>query len=212
MTEYSHELKIPKERVAVLIGSDGATKKELEEIGNIELDIDSKEGDIVLSGEDPLAVFTARDVIKAIGRGINPETAKQLFKQDYCLEIVNIMDFAKTKKDSFRLKGRVIGSEGKSRKHIESMCDVSISVYGKTISLIGEAQSVNVARRAIESLLSGSPHSNVYKWLEKQRRELQKMAIIGTQLVKEDIREEFREDGTNDTERGEDEGENTATD
>ena len=71
-----------------------------------------------------------------------------------------------------RLKGRVIGQEGKSRKIIEGLTETYISVYGKTISIIGQAENVSVARRAIESLLAGSNHATVYRWLEKKRREL----------------------------------------
>ena len=37
------ELKIPKERIAVLIGKDGEVKSRLEEKGKVKIDIDSKE-------------------------------------------------------------------------------------------------------------------------------------------------------------------------
>jgi ribosomal RNA assembly protein len=172
MTKYSHDLKIPKERVGVLIGPKGQTKKELEELSKSNLDIDSESGEIIVSGEDPILLFSMRDVIKAIGRGFNPDIAKFLLKQDYSFDIIDIYDFAKTKNDVIRLKGRVIGSEGKSRRTIENLCEVNISVYGKTLSVIGEASNVSLARKAIESLLSGSPHSSVYKFLEKSRRKL----------------------------------------
>ena len=79
-------------------------------------------------------------------------------------------DFAKTKNDSVRLKGRVIGSEGKSRNAIEELTETNISVYGKTIGIIGLQQNVASAKKAIESLLSGSPHSNVYRFLERNNR------------------------------------------
>jgi ribosomal RNA assembly protein len=70
-----------------------------------------------------------------------------------------------------RLKGRVIGAKGKARKAIEELTQTNISVYGKTIAIIGEIQNVGTARRAIESLLMGSMHATVFKWLEKQRRD-----------------------------------------
>ena len=71
-----------------------------------------------------------------------------------------------------RLKGRVIGQEGKARKYIESYCDVKMVVYGKTIGLVGELEKVAMAKQAIEMLLEGSPHGNVYKWLDNKKREL----------------------------------------
>ena len=72
------------------------------------------------------------------------------------------------------MKGRIIGAEGKSRRTIEELTETNVSVYGKTVSIIGLAEGVDMARRAIETLLSGSPHANVYKWLEKKRRELKR--------------------------------------
>ncbi|MFP4423754.1 MAG: KH domain-containing protein [Candidatus Woesearchaeota archaeon] len=183
---YTHELKIPKERVAVIIGKEGETKKELESDTGSKIDIDSHEGDVHVSCEDPVNLLTAKEVVKAIGRGFNPDIARLIIKQDTAFELLNILDYVKTKKDIIRLKGRIIGAEGKSRKTIEDLTDVHISVYGKTVGIIGDTQRVTVARRAIESLLSGSPHSKVYHWLEKQRRELKKMELLDSSLIKED--------------------------
>ncbi|MFQ5621427.1 MAG: RNA-processing protein, partial [Candidatus Nanoarchaeia archaeon] len=63
-----------------------------------------------------------------------------------------------------------IGEGGKSRKVLEDLTECQISVYGKTIAVIGEVEMMSLARRAVDMLLCGAPHRNVYKWLEKQRR------------------------------------------
>ncbi len=169
MAEYLYDTKIPKERIAVLIGKDGITKKQIESATNIKLKIDSKEGDVFLEGEDALGLYSAREVVKAIGRGFNPEIALLLLKPDYMFEMLNMLDYVKSKNSIIRLKGRVIGAEGRSRKTIEELTETYISVYGKTIGIIGFSENVTIAKKAIESLLSGSPHSSVYKWLEKRR-------------------------------------------
>ena len=52
-------------------------------------------------------------------------------------------------------------------------------VYGKTIGIIGECENSVIARRAVDSLLTGSTHANVYKWLEKNRRELKRKELMG---------------------------------
>ena len=179
MVEYSYELKVPKNRVAVIIGKEGSVKKEIEEATNTKLDVDSKEGDVFISGEDALGLYTAREMIKAIGRGFNPEIAKLLLKADYVFEVVDLSEYVgKSKEAMLRLKGRVIGKEGKSRKLIEELTECNISVFGKTISIIGLPESAANARQAVESLLRGSTHANVYKWLEKRRRELKRRAIL----------------------------------
>lgn len=170
--EFQYDLKVPKDRLPMLIGKDGSTKKHIEEQTKTVMLIDSNEGTVIVKGEDAIGLLNAREVIKAIARGFNPDVAQLLLKGDYALEVLNIMDYTNTKSSLDRLRGRVIGKEGKSRGIIEELTESYISVYGKTISLIGQPQNVAVARRAVQSLLTGSPHANVYKWLEKQRRKL----------------------------------------
>ena len=179
MVEYSYELKVPKNRVGVIIGKEGSIKKEIEESTKTRLSIDSKEGDIFVTGEDALGLYSARELIKAIGRGFNPEIAKLLLKSDYIFEVIDVSEYVGNSKDAMiRLKGRVIGKEGKSRKLIEELTNCYISVFGKTISVIGLPESAANARQAIESLLRGSTHANVYKWLERRRRALKRKAIL----------------------------------
>ena len=169
--EFSYELKIPEERVAILIGKEGNTKKEIEEATKCKLDI-LKEGDVTISSDDALLLYTTREIVKAIARGFNPKTALLLLKQDYTLDIIDLKEIAgKSKNTMERLKGRVIGKEGKSREEIERLTDTYMSVYGKTISLIGETGMVNLARRAVSMLLQGSMHKTVYHFLEKKRKE-----------------------------------------
>ncbi|RMF54683.1 RNA-processing protein [Candidatus Woesearchaeota archaeon] len=172
MAEFMDTLKIPLDRVGVLIGPKGSLKKELEEETGTKISVDSKEGDVKIEGNDALGIFTAKEVVKAVGRGFNPDIAKLLIKQDYFFELININDYVKTKSSMERMKGRIIGAEGKARKTVEDLTETFISVYGKTIGIIGFADNVTAARKAVESLLQGSPHSHVYKWLERRRREI----------------------------------------
>lgn len=168
--KYTYTLKIPKDRVAVVIGKDGQQKAEFEKSLGITMRIDSKEGDITIFGKDSLKVYMMHEVIRAIGRGFNPEIAQLLLKQDCNLEIINILDYVK-KNHLPRLRGRVIGTKGKSRETLERLTQTHISVYGKTIGIIGDSQDVALTKRAVESLLGGSTHSAVYKFLEKNRKE-----------------------------------------
>lgn len=167
---FYHELKIPKDRVAVLIGEKGKIKRRIESETKTKLEIDSKEGDVTIAGQDGLQLLTAKNMVTAIARGFNPVAADQLLKPDYTLEVFDIMDYAKTANDLIRLKGRIIGEDGKSRRVIEELTNCKISVYGKTVCVIGEVEQIEYARRAVDMILTGSPHRNVYKWLEKQRR------------------------------------------
>ena len=183
--EFAYELKIPKERIAVLIGKKGEIKKRIEEETKCSINIDSKEGEVRITGDDSLGLFSAREIIKAIARGFSPETSLLILKSDYVLEILLLQEYiGKSKTTMTRIKGRVIGTDGKSRRLIEQETDTYISVYGKTIGILGEAENAMVAKRAIESLLAGSTHSSVYKWLEKKKKELKRKQILGSEDFK----------------------------
>lgn len=182
MPEYLYELKIPRARVAVLIGKRGQAKRELEKTTNTKIEVDSKEGDIAIKGADPLGLYNAREICKAIGRGFNPEMAMQLLKPDYSFEEIALGDNVKSRDQFIRLKGRVIGAEGRARRNIEQLTEAGISVYGKTICVIGEADKAKAARRAIEMLILGKPHAVVYKWLEARRREIKRREILGSDV------------------------------
>ena len=170
--EYNYELKIPEERVAVLIGKDGETKKEIEEATKSKLDI-TKEGDVDILGRDGLLLYTTKEIVKAIARGFNPKVALLLLKQDYAFELIDMKEIAgKSKSNLQRIKGRVIGKGGRSREEIERFTDCNISVYGKTVGIIGEVQQVSVARQAVAMLLQGSMHKTVWRFLEKKKKEM----------------------------------------
>jgi|AntAceMinimDraft_4_1070372.scaffolds.fasta_scaffold01516_12 ribosomal RNA assembly protein len=170
--EFSYDLKIPEERIAVLIGTKGETKRLIEEQSGCELDI-SKEGDVMIIGNDGLKLFAAREIVKAIGRGFNPDIALLLTKPDYNLEFIELKDIAgKSKNTMLRLKGRIIGKGGKSREEIEHLTNTYICIYGKTVGIIGEVAWTALARQAVGMLIDGSMHRTVYKFLERKKKEI----------------------------------------
>lgn len=172
-------IKIPEERIGVLIGPDGSMKSLVEEKSKSKLDIDSETGTVTIeSSEDPLQALRVSDFVRAIGRGFSPERALSIFDDE--LLMLDVMDISKivgTKSDMDRLKGRIIGKDGKTREIMEKLTGSKVSVYGKTISLIGYPEQIRVARAAIEMLLDGAPHGNVYGFLEKKHQELAKKEL-----------------------------------
>ena len=127
------------------------------------------------SEESPMGQMMASDVIKAIGRGFSPEKAFELLDEENYLDVVDIIPYTgRSKKAKQRLKGRVIGQDGKTRRMIEEYTGTSLSIYGKTVSCIGPPEKVQVVREAVEMLLDGVPHSAVYNFLEDKKREAEK--------------------------------------
>jgi len=174
---------IPLERVGVLIGKEGITKGRIERAFKTRLLIQSETGvvEIVPSddSQDPTTVLRARDVVVAIGRGFSPERALGLIDDDIVLDIIDLREaFGRNEREIARLKGRVIGREGKIRRLIEEMTNAKVSVYGHTISMLGDYQTVTAAREAIELLLKGKQHSTVYKLLRKIKSESKKRETL----------------------------------
>lgn len=173
-------LKIPRERVGVLIGPEGKTKKHIEEKLSVELQIDSEAGDVIIAlaekADDPSTLFKAKDLVTAIGRGFSPEHAFRLVRdEEAMLDLIDLRSvFGKSDADIKRVQGRIIGMNGKTRRIIEELTDTSVSVYGHTVGIIGTVEQVQIAREAIEMLVKGSMHGTVYRFLQRKRRELKK--------------------------------------
>jgi len=170
-------VKIPLERVGALIGEKGSVKKDIEKATGTTLTIESESGSVLIELEkdapDPSALLKARDIVLAIGRGFSPQRAYRLFNDDQILDIVDIKQYVGDSKNAqVRVKGRVIGEAGKTRRIIEEMTGADISVYGHTVAIIGDYDQVRVAREAIEMLLRGAQHGTVYRYLERAHREL----------------------------------------
>ncbi|NNN16740.1 MAG: hypothetical protein HKL79_00005, partial [Thermoplasmata archaeon] len=58
-----------------------------------------------------------------------------------------------------------------ARARIEELSGCSVSIYGATVSLIGEEAQMERATRAVELLLRGSEHSTVFHLLARLRRD-----------------------------------------
>lgn len=167
-------VKIPIERVGVLVGINGEVKKKIEDETKTVLIIDSESGDVTVDDSkttDPVLALKCADMVKAIGRGFSPERAYRLIKDDVYFSLFDIRDFAgKNQKHVRRVRSRVIGTRGRTRELIEELTGVSISIYGNTVGIIGDSEELSIAVSAVEMLLSGSEHSAVYSFMEKRKR------------------------------------------
>jgi ribosomal RNA assembly protein len=175
--------KIPRERVGVLIGPEGTTKKNIEDKLSVELQIDSESGDVTITmtekASDPSTLFKAKDVVTALGRGFSPEHAFRLIRdEEAVLDLIDLRTvFGKSEADIKRVKGRIIGMNGKTRKIIEELTDTNVAVFGHTVAIIGTVEQAQAAREAVEMLVKGSMHSTVYRFLHRKRRELKKKML-----------------------------------
>ena len=168
-------LKIPHERIPILVGTRGEVKREIERKTGIRVIIDSEEGTVDLDetyAKDPLFALKVRDVVKAIARGFSPEKAIDIIDQDLYFALIDIREYTGKKPKRIReMKGRMIGKEGKTKRIIEHLGDCKLSIYGHTVAIIGDDIGIDISRTAVDMVLSGSKHSSVYGFLERKRRE-----------------------------------------
>jgi len=171
---YEKLIRIPTDRIGVLIGKSGNTKKQIEKKCLVNLDIDSEGGEVMITSKeltDDIEPFKAVEIVSAIGRGFSPENAMRLLRGDNSLHIIDLREFAGKSTDQIeRVKGRIIGEGGKARLNIENLTNASITVYGRTVAIIGEPNQLRLAVDAISSLSHGSMHGPVYNKLESARR------------------------------------------
>lgn len=167
-------LSIPKERIGTLLGGSGKIKETIEKLLNVKISISSKGNDagsiIIEGGVDCGSILKARDIVTAIGHGLNPEYALKLVEDDYIVVFIDITDHVPTTKNLKRIKGRIIGENGKSKRNIEELTKTHIVIddTNNIVVIMGNYENVMLARDAIIKLIKGAEHGSVYRFIKRK--------------------------------------------
>lgn len=153
--------KILPEKIIRIIKNKPLLEKEL----NVKISIGNKE--ITITGE-PEEEYIAEKVIEAVGFGFPVSDALLIKKEEFIFEILNIKDYT-NQKDFERVRGRIIGKEGKSLKTLSNISECRLEILGNKLGIIGEAEWIRNVEEACKSLIKGAKHANVYAYLEKHR-------------------------------------------
>ena len=172
---FEQVVKIPDDRIGVIIGKNGKVKTEIQDKCGVAIDIDSENGNAIISSTSKPIIemepFKAVEIVSAIAKGFSPERAYRLLGEEEVLQLVDLRDYAGKSANSLsRIKGRIIGEAGKSRKTIEDISGASISVYGHTVGLIGTFEEIKLATEAVTMLSKGRSHATVYNMLQEAKR------------------------------------------
>ena len=176
-------VRIPNDRIAVLIGKSGSVKSQIEKSCRVMLEVDGETGEVLVSSTEDDAEktnsFKAVEIVMAVGRGFSPEVAMTLLKDQNTLHIIDLKEFAGRSKSGIeRIKGRLIGEGGRARRNMENLSGTRISIYGKTVSVIGSVDRLRLAVDAVSSISNGSMHGAVYGRLEAANRRTRKERMI----------------------------------
>lgn len=159
--------------MAALIGRSGSTKRLIEEACRVSLEIDGQTGEVAVCSSEPgrMEPFKAVEIVTAIGRGFSPDAAMELLRGENSLHVIDLREFAgKSAASMARIRARVIGEGGRARSNVERLSGTRISVYGKTVSVIGDAGRLRLAVEAISAISAGGVHGAVYGRLEAANR------------------------------------------
>lgn len=175
---FEKRLLIPLDRIGVLIGKSGKIKSKIEKICSVTIFIDGQTGEVIIRGTgdvETMMPFKAEEIVLAIGRGFSAEKSMRLLHGENSLRVIDIREFVgKSHSQVERIKGRIIGESGRVRKNIEDLSGTDISVYGRTVAIIGEDKQLRSAVHAITALSRGRTHGKVYNDLQESRKK-QKM-------------------------------------
>ncbi len=134
----------------------------------------NKEASFTIGGRDALYEYIASRVLEAIASGFDFDTAILLKEEDVVFKEVQLKNYVHGSRLSV-IKGRIVGAQGKSKRVIQQLSECSISLCDNKMGIIGRAENVEIASKAIESLLRGAKHANVFKALEESRTHLKEL-------------------------------------
>lgn len=117
-------------------------------------------------GEDE---YLALKVLEAVNLGFPINTTLLLKDENVILHIINIRDLTK-RKNLQEIKARLIGTKRKALCNLEKLTNCAIVVHNNQIGIIGHSDCIDDAIIALESLVHGSRHGNVYARLERERK------------------------------------------
>ncbi len=177
-------MKIPLDRIPVVIGKDGVTKNEVMSKTGTLITVDTENSMVIVEPETPsvppINVVKASDIVKAIGLGFTPEEALALLDDDNVLLVIDLKNLVGDNQSTLkRIKGRIIGEKGRARRTIEEMTGTKIIVGKYHVAIIGSYERAMAAKRAVEMLAEGRQHGTVYRRIDTLMRSIKRREAVG---------------------------------
>ncbi|MFP4402291.1 MAG: KH domain-containing protein [Candidatus Nanoarchaeia archaeon] len=156
-------------RLPVIIGQNGSVKEKLQDQFEVTMEIDSKSGEIIISGDDSAKRYVLSLVLQAINYGFSPEHAI-ILEDEY--NVLDVIDVKGQVRDQHRLKvvmGRIIGQDGRTRQLIEEITNCHVTVKDNFVGVIGKFENVQLVHEALQMLIKGASHKSFYSYLERNK-------------------------------------------
>jgi len=121
---------------------------------------------VMIKGNE-LNEYLVEKIIRAVDFGFHVDDALLLVNEDFVLEFIEVKEHTR-RKNLKEVRARLIGTGGKARKTIENLTGSVIVIQGNDVGIIVDANHSEAVAQAIESLIQGAKHGNVFAYLEKQ--------------------------------------------
>lgn len=138
----------------------------------IKVKLHLNKNNLTIEGSE-LNEYMTEKIIEAIDFGFEAEDALLLRKDDFCLEYVNMKEHT-PRHNLLEIRARVIGTDGKAKRTIETLTGSIIAIQGNQVGVIVDTDHLSQTIQGIISLIQGAKHSNVFAYLERQNANLRK--------------------------------------
>ena len=162
-------IKIISEQIARIVKS----RRKLEKALNLKITNRGKEVTIVGKPEDE---YIGQKVIDAINFGFLTSTALLIKKEENVFEILDIKDYTK-RKDIKTIRGRLIGTKGKTLKTLTDLTNSHIEINANQIAIIAPPETIETVQNAITSIIHGAKQTHIYSMLAKHK--IQEVGDLG---------------------------------
>lgn len=161
--EISKKISLQKEEAERVANAKDLIEEEL----NVKIE---REGNIlkIMASKDQIEdILKGEEILRALKWGFPPQTALKLRKSNFDFQTVDLKRF---RGDLNRIKSRVIGRNGKTKKKIQGVTNTSIIISKRHVVVLGGYEGLKMAIQAIKMIASGRRQQDVYQWLHREKR------------------------------------------
>lgn len=163
------QVYIPQERIR-LLRADPKALPRIMELSECRIEVSASDNSLTIEGRDAYCEFLAKNILTAVGRGFDVDTACLLKDDGYYFTCIDLRQLFRGEKRILQVKARIIGKGGKAKRYIETLTSARVSVYGHTVAFIGKHTEVAEAETAVRTLIEGSTHKLAYSRMEARHR------------------------------------------
>lgn len=173
----------------IYVESPNKLKKAIPKIEKkIKINLSLKGNNLSITGNE-FNEYQVEDIVKAIDFGFEIEDALMLANDNFNLEFINIKEHTRRKNLS-EVRARVIGTDGKAKKTIETLTGARVVIHDNQVGFISDVEHLEALKQGLILLIQGAKHGNAFAYIEKQNANLRRIdeEDLGLRDPKKDLK------------------------